>query len=96
MGVGGQRQAPASLPTEKTRNPLYTGLGGSQGRPGRIRKISLLPGFDPRTVQPEASRNSDWAVAAHAECCVYTHLHLSVMSSANLCGYQNGRYFEYF
>jgi hypothetical protein len=31
-------------------------LGGSQGRSGRVRKISPLPGFDPRTVQPVASR----------------------------------------
>jgi hypothetical protein len=29
--------------------------------PGRVRKISPSPGFDPRTVQPVASRYTDWA-----------------------------------
>ena len=40
MGVGGQRHAPAALHPGKTRNPLYRRLGGSQGRSGRVRKIS--------------------------------------------------------
>jgi len=50
----------------KTRYPLYRRMGGSQGRSGRVRKISPPPGFDPRTVQPVASRYTDWAIAAHA------------------------------
>jgi len=40
-----------------TRYPLYRRLGGAQGRSGRMWKISPQPGFDPRTVQPVASRN---------------------------------------
>ena len=28
MGVGGQRNAPAVIPREKTRHPLYRRLGG--------------------------------------------------------------------
>ena len=40
---------------------LYRRLGGPQGRSGRVRKISLPPGFDPRAVQPVASRYIDWA-----------------------------------
>ena len=39
-------------------------LGGSQGRSGRVRKISLPSGFDPRPVQPTASRYTDWAIPA--------------------------------
>ena len=31
-GVGGQHHAPAALPPGKTRYPLYTRLGGPQGR----------------------------------------------------------------
>jgi hypothetical protein len=27
-----------------------------------VRKISPPPGFDPRTVQPVASRYTDWAI----------------------------------
>jgi len=48
-GVGGQRHALAALPPEKTRYPLYRGLGGPQGRSGRVRN-SPPPGFDPRTL----------------------------------------------
>ena len=46
---------------EKNRYLLYRSLGGSQGRSGQVRKISSPPGFDPRTVQPVASRYTDWA-----------------------------------
>ena len=65
VGVGGQYHAPADLPPGKTRYPLYRRLGGPQGRPGRVRKIPPPPEFDPRTVQPVASRYTDWAIPAH-------------------------------
>jgi len=65
MELDGQRQAPAALPPGKIQNPFYRGLGGFQGRSGRVRKISPLPGFDPRTVHPVASRYTDWAIQAH-------------------------------
>jgi len=45
-----------SLPPGKTRYPLYSRLGGPQGRSGQVRKISPPPGFDTRTVQPVTSR----------------------------------------
>ena len=61
-GVGGQHHAPAALLLGKIRCPLYWRLGGPHGRPGRVWKISHLPGFDPRTVQPVASRYTDWAI----------------------------------
>jgi hypothetical protein len=50
-----------SLPPGKTRYPVYRRLGGPQGRSGQVRKISRPPGFDPRTVQPVASRYTDYA-----------------------------------
>ena len=56
MGVDGQRHAPAALPPGMTRYPLYRRLGMPQGRSGRVLKISLPPGFKPRTVQLVASR----------------------------------------
>ena len=59
MEVGGQLHAPANLPLGNTRYPLYRRLGGPQGRSGRVRKISPPPVFDPRTVQPVASRYTD-------------------------------------
>ena len=64
MWVGGDRHAPAALPSGKTPYPLYRRLGGTQGRYGMVWKISPPPGFDPWTVQPVASRYTDWAMAA--------------------------------
>jgi hypothetical protein len=65
MGVGCQRHAPAVLPPEMTRYESYRRPGGPQGLSGRLRKISPPPGFDPQTVQPVASRYTDWAISAH-------------------------------
>jgi hypothetical protein len=48
--------------SESIHRLSYPGL---QGRTGRVRKISPLQEFDPRTVQPVASRCTDWAVAFH-------------------------------
>jgi len=50
----------ALLPQRKTRYPLYRRLGGPQGRSKQMRDIPLPPGFDPRTVQPVASRYTDY------------------------------------
>ena len=69
MGVGSQSHAPAALPPGKTRYPLYRSLDGPQGRCGRVRKISPPPGFDSQTVQPVASRYTDWAIPAHEHPC---------------------------
>jgi hypothetical protein len=60
--MGGQRHAPAAVLPGKTRYPLFRRLGGRQGRSGRVRKISPPPGFYRRTVQPAASRYTDWAI----------------------------------
>jgi hypothetical protein len=40
-------------------------MGGPQVWSGRIRIISPLPGFDPRTVQHVPSHCTDWAIPAH-------------------------------
>jgi hypothetical protein len=68
MGVDGQRHALAALPPGMTRFSLYRRLSGPQGRSGQMLKISLPPGFDPRTVQLVASRYTDWAIPAHTAC----------------------------
>jgi hypothetical protein len=49
-----------SLPLGKTRYPLYRGLAGPQGWSGQVQKILPPPGFDPQTVQPIASRYTDY------------------------------------
>jgi hypothetical protein len=65
------------LPPGKTRYPLYRRLSGPPGRCGQVREISPSPGFDPRTVQPVASRYTYWAMPAHQ-----THVG-SIKSSKN-------------
>ena len=52
-------------PGKENRYPLRRRLDEPQGRSGRVPKISPPPGFDPRTVQPVASRHTDWAIPAH-------------------------------
>ena len=64
MEVSSHRQGLAALPLKKTRYPLCKRLGGHQVSYGQVRKISHPPGFDPRTVQPLASRYIDWAIPA--------------------------------
>jgi hypothetical protein len=65
MGVGGQRHAPVALSPGMILYSLYRRLGGPHDRSGRVLKISSQPVFDPRTVQPVASRYTDWAIPAH-------------------------------
>jgi hypothetical protein len=43
-----------ATPPRKVLYQLWRKLSGSLGRSGRVRKISPLPGFDPRTIQPVA------------------------------------------
>ena len=63
MGVDGQRHIPAALPLRMIRYPFYRSLGGSQGRSGRVQKISPPLGFDPGN-QP---------VASHIGCTIPAH-----------------------
>jgi len=60
-GEGSASRRGRSLPPGKTRYPFYRRLGGPQGRSEQVRKISAPPGFDPRTIQPVASRYTDYA-----------------------------------
>jgi predicted choloylglycine hydrolase len=73
MKAGGQRHAPAALPPGNTRYSFYRRMGGPQGRSGRVRTISPPPGFDPRTVQPVASRYTNWAKPAPV---LAVHIHM--------------------
>jgi hypothetical protein len=61
VGEGSASRPGRSLPPGKTRYPLYRRLGGPQDRSGQVRKISLTPGFNSRTVQPVANHYTDWA-----------------------------------
>jgi hypothetical protein len=54
----------------KTQYPLYRRMGEPQGRSGQVQKISPPPGLDPRTVQPVASRYTDWATGPMTPLCI--------------------------
>jgi hypothetical protein len=64
MGLGDQHNAPPTLPPGKTRYPLYRRSGGPLGQSGRVGKKSPPPGFNPRTVQPVASRYTAYSIPA--------------------------------
>jgi hypothetical protein len=46
---------------------LYRRLGLSQGRSARLRKMSLLPGFDPRTMHPVVNCYADYGIPANVK-----------------------------
>jgi hypothetical protein len=50
----------ASRPGERPGTHCAGGWVGPRGWSGQVRKISPPPGFDPRTIQPVASRYTDY------------------------------------
>jgi len=66
MGVGGQSHAPAAFPPGKRPGTHCIGgwVGPRAGLNGRG-KSRPPPRFDPLTVQPVASRSTDYAIRAH-------------------------------
>jgi len=65
---GGERSAARpgrTLPSGKTRYPLYSKLGGPQGRSGRTENL-VHTGIRSRTVQPVVSRHTDFATRHEA------------------------------
>ena len=92
-GEGSASRLGRSLPLGKTRYPFYRRLGGPQGRSGLVWKISPLPGFDPRTVQPVASRHTVSATPVHLtlngllkligrnQCCALVYTVRNILSS---------------
>ena len=66
----------------KARYPLYRRLGGPQGRSGRAENLAP-PGFDPRTVQPQVSRYTDWATRVCMYVCMYVYTRTQIDRSIN-------------
>jgi len=64
-------------PGKQSRNLLNRRVGRPKGRSKRVRKISPAPGFDPRTVQPVASRYNDYAIPVHIYNCIPETNHVS-------------------
>ena len=56
-GIGWFRPSPGLYTAVKeTRYPFYRRLGGHQDGSGRLREMTPLPKFDPRTVYPLQNR----------------------------------------
>ena len=73
--VGGQRRGPAALPSRKRPSTHCTrGWVGPRAGLDGCGKSRPPPGFDPRTVQPVASRYTDCAIPAHSHCQLPEHL----------------------
>jgi len=49
-------------PGKDPQYPLYRRLGGPQGWPGRVWKISLPPGFKLQTIQPVAIHYTNYTI----------------------------------
>ena len=65
-GGGCQRHARGAFSAIKRPSThCYSRLGGPPFRSERVRKTSPPPGLDPRTVQPIASRYTDYPIPAH-------------------------------
>ena len=74
----GQRHVLAAFyPRERPGTHCTGGWLGPKGRSGQVRKISPLPGFDPRTVQPVASRYTDYATRPTAKYLGEEKMHLT-------------------
>jgi hypothetical protein len=65
MGVG-QRHAPSALPQERPGTHCIGGWVGPRAGLDTCGKSVPAPGFNPRTVQPVASRYTDRAIAARS------------------------------
>ena len=64
MGVGGQHHAPAAFIPRKDPVPIVQEAGWATGPVWTGAENLAPPAFDPRTVQPVASRYTDYAVLA--------------------------------
>jgi len=80
--VRGQRHAPAALyPRERLCTHYTGGWVGPKAGLDRCEKSRLPPGFDPRTVQPVASRYTFTFM------CVYIYIYIYIYVCVCVCVY---------
>ena len=77
----------AALHPGKDPVAIVQEAGRPHGRSGQVRKISPPPGFDPRTVQPVASRYTDYATRAAVGTKAFIYLDDIVIWGATLEGH---------
>jgi hypothetical protein len=63
-GVGGQHHAPVAIPSGKDPVPVVQEAGWAAGPVWNVAENLSHPGFDPRTVQPVASRYTGCVITA--------------------------------
>jgi hypothetical protein len=86
MGWVGNASLRSIYPLGMTRYALCRRLGGPQVLCGRVRKISVPPGFDPRTLKPVASRHTECNIPAYnfgeSVCLILIHCNSHFILSA--------------
>ena len=88
-GEGSASRPGRSLPPGKTWYPFYRGWMGSRVGLDRCGKSRPTPGFDPQTVQPVASRYTDWAIPAHSHYLTYSHIHWHSRAASHFIQFTN-------
>jgi hypothetical protein len=87
-GVRGQCHArPLLYLWGKTGYPFYRRLCGPQRLSGQVWRISPPPGVDPRTVQPLASRYTDYATRSR----IAVAIHIIISSTAEIAPFHKVR-----
>ena len=70
MGVGGQCHSPANLPRERDPVPIVLEAGWALGTVWTgAENLAPPTGFNPWTIQPIASRYTNYVIPAHHEKC---------------------------
>ena len=95
-GEGSALRTGRSLPPGKTRYPLYKRLGGPPGPVWTGSGYLAPPGFDPRTVQPEASRYTDYATRPTIRNTSCSNLNSDTVYSGEISGFWNHLSFLHF
>jgi hypothetical protein len=87
MGFGGQRQAPAALPSAKDPVPMVQETGWTPESVWMgVEHLPLSTGFDPLTVQLVASRCTDYIVLAYQFTSILFRTPYSQLSSMSTKG----------
>ena len=81
-GVYGQCHVPTTSPLRKRPDTHCRGWVGPK-ESGQVQKISPSPGFDPRTVQPVASRYAGYVIPAHLSS--YQHIKCTELKNHLTC-----------
>jgi hypothetical protein len=86
VGGGWSAPRPGRFTRKKDPVPIVQEAWWAQGRSGRVEKFWSPPGFDSRTVQPVASRYTDWATRPTYHTVLW---HILIRYSQEITNWQN-------